>query len=84
MVHEDHCHLVEMSTFAGHSGEMSHSPAHYTSNQTPFRGIENLPPTPHFQCAAHTTKLNCYNQGNLLKERNKRQNKRKEDKKRKT
>ena len=44
----------EMSTFVGHSREMSHLPAPYTSNQTPFREIEkNM--GPHFQCAVHPT-----------------------------
>ena len=35
--------------FAGHSGEMSHSPAPYTSrpNQTPFGGIEKPAPAHH-------------------------------------
>ena len=43
---------AQVPTSAGHLGEMSHSPAPYTSNQTPFGGIKK-PAPPHFQCAVH-------------------------------
>ena len=46
-------HSGEMSTFVGHSGEMSHSLAPYTSNQTSSWELKNL--GLHFQYAAHAT-----------------------------
>ena len=42
-----------MSTFVGHSGEMSQSPAPYTSNQTPLGELKNLAPTLSMGCAHH-------------------------------
>ena len=39
-------HLGEMRIFVSHLGEMSHLPAPYTSNQTPFGGIEKHAPSP--------------------------------------
>ena len=47
---------VRNSTFASHTGEMSHLPASYTSNRTPLRGIETMCPPPHFN-VLHTPLL---------------------------